>query len=49
MACSKNILQLQSDDLMVAAGIGNNEIKDMHQKMRGDKIYWMDKSHGQYF
>ena len=41
----QNILQLQKDDLMVAAGIGNNEVKDTHQKMRGDKIYWMDKSH----
>ncbi|MBP6025025.1 2OG-Fe(II) oxygenase [Ferruginibacter sp.] len=41
----QNILQLQSDDLMTAAGIGNEEIKDSSQKMRGDKIYWMDKSH----
>ena len=41
----QNILQLQKDDLMVAAGIGNNEVKDAHQKMRGDKLYWMDKSH----
>jgi len=45
----QNILQLQSDDMMVAAGIGNNEIKDAHQKMRGDKIYWMDKSHDNIF
>ena len=41
----QNMLQLQSDDLMTAAGIGNEEIKDSSQKMRGDKIYWMDKSH----
>ena len=41
----QNILQLQKDDLMTAAGIGNKEVKDTHQKMRGDKIYWMDKSH----
>ena len=41
----QNILQLQKDDLMVAAGIGNNDVKDANQKMRGDKIYWMDKSH----
>ena len=41
----QNILQLQKDDLMSAAGIGNNEVKDGNQKMRGDKIYWMDKSH----
>jgi SM-20-related protein len=41
----QNILQLQQDDMMTAAGIGNEEVKDAHQKMRGDKIYWMDKSH----
>ena len=45
----QNILQLQSDDMMVAAGIGNNEIKDAHQKMRGDKIFWMDKGHDNIF
>ncbi|MES2775940.1 MAG: 2OG-Fe(II) oxygenase [Bacteroidota bacterium] len=41
----ENILQLQRDDMMTAAGIGNDEVKDAKQKMRGDKIYWMDKSH----
>jgi SM-20-related protein len=41
----ENIFQLQKDNLMTAAGIGNLEVKDAHQKMRGDKIYWMDKSH----
>ena len=41
----QNILQLQSDDLMTAAGIGNEVIKNSTQKMRGDRIYWMDKSH----
>lgn len=41
----RNICQLQSDDLMTAAGIGNENEKDINQKMRGDKIYWMDKSH----
>jgi SM-20-related protein len=45
----QNILQLQKEDKMVAAGIGNNEVKDAHQKMRGDKIYWMDKSHDNIF
>ncbi|MGG9962325.1 2OG-Fe(II) oxygenase [Ferruginibacter sp. SUN106] len=45
----QNILQLQKDDLMTAAGIGNKEVKDTHQKMRGDKIYWMDKSHDNIF
>lgn len=41
----QNILQLQKDQLMTVAGIGNEAVKDQHQKMRGDKIYWMDKSH----
>jgi SM-20-related protein len=41
----ENILQLQRDQLMTAAGIGNLEIKDASQKMRSDQIYWMDKSH----
>ena len=41
----QNILQLQKDELMSAAGIGNEGLKDATQKMRGDKIYWMDKSH----
>ena len=27
------------------AGIGNDAVQDSQQKMRGDKIYWMDKSH----
>jgi len=45
----QNILQLQSDDLMTAAGIGNEVIKDSAQKMRGDKIYWMDKSHNNIY
>ncbi len=41
----QNILQLQLDELMTIAGIGNEAVKDSNQKMRGDKIYWMDKSH----
>jgi SM-20-related protein len=41
----ENILQLQRDKMMATAGIGNEEVKDAKQKMRGDKIYWMDKSH----
>jgi SM-20-related protein len=45
----QNILQLQSDDLMTEAGIGNEAIKDTQQKMRGDKIYWMDKKHDNIF
>jgi SM-20-related protein len=45
----QNILQLQKDELMTSAGIGNNEIKDATQKMRSDKIYWLDKSHDNVF
>jgi len=28
---------------MFVAGIGNEEVKDPNQKMRGDKIYWIEK------
>jgi Rps23 Pro-64 3,4-dihydroxylase Tpa1-like proline 4-hydroxylase len=45
----QNILQLQHDNLMVAAGIGNKKVKDANQKMRSDTIYWMDKSHDNIF
>ena len=45
----QNILQLQKDEQMTAAGIGNSELKDASQKMRGDKIYWMDKKHRNIF
>jgi SM-20-related protein len=45
----QNILQLQRDELMTAAGIGNEETKDPTQKTRGDKIYWMDKSHANIY
>ena len=45
----QNIIRLQEDNLMTAAGIGNNEVKDEKQKMRGDKIYWMDKKHDNIF
>lgn len=45
----QNIIKLQQDELMTAAGVGNEEIKDANQKMRGDKIYWMDKSHENAF
>jgi SM-20-related protein len=45
----QNILQLQKDELMMAAGIGNEEVKDANQKMRTDKIYWLDKKHDNPF
>ena len=41
----QNIIQLQKGDLMTNAGIGNEAVKDAGQKMRGDKIYWLDKKH----
>jgi SM-20-related protein len=45
----QNILQLQQDNQMFFAGIGNDEVKDGNQKMRGDKIYWLDKKHNNEF
>lgn len=45
----QNIAQLQKDDLMTFAGVGNEVVMDTKQKMRGDKIYWMDKSHDNIF
>jgi len=45
----QNILQLQRDDKMSPAQIGNDLHKDKQQTMRGDKIYWMDKSHENVF
>jgi SM-20-related protein len=45
LGLQQNILQLQQDDKMRGAGIGNTDLKDVHQKMRSDKIYWMDKGH----
>ena len=45
----QNILNLQSEHLMHAAGVGNEIVKDTNQKMRGDKIYWMDRSHANIY
>jgi len=45
----QNIIQLQQNKLMTAAGIGNNEKKDANQQMRSDTIYWMDKKHDNIF
>ncbi len=45
----ENIKHLQADDLMTYAGVGNETIMDTTQQMRGDKIYWMDKSHDNAF
>ena len=45
----QNIVQLQKDNQMTAAGIGNEQVKDANQKMRADKIFWMDKDHDNLF
>jgi SM-20-related protein len=45
----QHIRQLGEQDNMIPAGIGNNNVKDASQKMRSDKIYWLDKSHGNVF
>src|ERR1700741_5276506 len=45
----QNILQLQKEDKMNTAGIGNNEIKDTNQQIRSDSIYWMDKKNENIF
>ncbi|MEJ7586916.1 MAG: 2OG-Fe(II) oxygenase [Ferruginibacter sp.] len=49
MGLQQNIAKLQWDKMMVAAGIGNNEIKDEKQKMRSDKIYWIEKNTANIF
>lgn len=53
LGLQENIQQLLKAELMTPAGIGNEKTKDPNQKIRGDKIYWMDKSrqniHEQHF
>lgn len=41
----QNIIRLQKDERMMAAGIGNEKLKDSAQEMRGDTIHWLDKKH----
>jgi SM-20-related protein len=45
----QNILQLQKENKMTMAGIGNDDVKDATQKIRSDSIYWMDKKHDNVF
>jgi SM-20-related protein len=45
----QNIVQLQKDEMMTSAGIGNKTVKDADQKTRSDKIYWMDKNHANIY
>ncbi len=45
----QNIIQLELDKTMTHAGIGNAKLKDSNQKMRGDKIAWLDKTNNNAF
>jgi SM-20-related protein len=45
----QHIKELQQQEHLSSAGIGNAERKDPNQKMRGDQIYWLDKSHDNIF
>jgi SM-20-related protein len=45
----QHIGQLQLENGMRSANIGNKALKDRHQQMRGDQIYWLDKSHDNIF
>lgn len=38
-----NIEQLNNDGRMVSSGIGNNSEKNQDNKIRSDKIFWLDK------
>ncbi len=39
----QNLLELDADERMQPAGIGNDITKDPLQKKRGDKIFWLNK------
>ncbi len=45
----QNLFQLQQNNQLIQAGIGNNALKDAQQKMRSDKIYWLDKKNNNQF
>ena len=45
----QNIRQLQMDNALTGAGIGNNRIKDASQQMRSDKICWLDKTNNNVY
>lgn len=45
----QNIRQLQEENGMKTAGIGNNSVKDVSQQMRSDKICWLDKTNNNVF
>ena len=45
----QNIHDLQEGEQMKYAGIGNEAIADAGQKMRGDKICWLDKKNNNIY
>jgi len=45
----ENLLQLFRDQLLVAAGTGNDTLISHNTTVRGDSIYWLDKSHNNPF
>lgn len=45
----QNIRQLQEDNGLKTAGIGNDRVKDANQQMRSDKICWLDKTNNNVF
>ena len=42
MNLQEKLLNLDRNNQMIPAGIGNQRVKDPKQKMRGDKICWID-------
>ena len=45
----KNLLSLNIDEQLLAAGIGNLTKRTTDLSNRGDKIYWLDRSHNDEF
>jgi SM-20-related protein len=41
-ALQQNLLRLKRDSRMMSAGIGNAQVKEKNQKIRGDKTCWLD-------
>jgi SM-20-related protein len=44
-----HIIKLQQAGMLTAAGTGNKEHKAIQENIRGDKIYWLDKSNHNSF
>ncbi|MFV8376818.1 2OG-Fe(II) oxygenase [Flavobacterium sp. LB1P62] len=45
----QNLLTLNQDSLLMAAGIGNSEKLSYDGAIRSDSIYWLDKKHNNAF